>query len=88
MFAVSAVRSLIELLLFVMLGRGTLRLLAGRAAANNAVIRLFDLILAPPRLALTRLMPRSSQLVRDLTLSGVLLGAWLGLALVKLRLVA
>lgn len=86
MFAISALRSLIELLLFVMLGRSILRLLAGRAAANNAVLRLFDLILAPPRSALSRLMPRSSLFLKDLILSSVLLGAWLGLALLKLRL--
>lgn len=83
MFAVVACRALIELLFWLLVGRGVLTVLAGRASSNNTVLWLFDVVLQPPRTLVARLLPQATLLVRDLVLGALLVLLWLGLALVK-----
>lgn len=44
-----ALRGLLELVLWLMVGRGVLQVLAGRYSGDNAVIRMFDFLLRPVR---------------------------------------
>lgn len=83
MFAVVACRALIELMFWVLLGRGVLALLAGRAASGNSVLWLFDIVLRPPRTLVARVLPRATPPARDLVLGILLVLLWVGLALVK-----
>ena len=79
-----ALRGLLELVLWLMIGRSVLLLLAGRYGADNAVIRMFDFLLRPVRACSTRLMPGLSVCRRDTISFMLLLLVWLGLGLAKL----
>lgn len=87
LFVVVALRALIELIVWLIIGRAVLALLAGRAGADNAILRLFDMVLSPPRALLTRLWPGAGFVARELLLFGLLLSLWLGLAIAKWWLV-
>ena len=52
-----ALRGLLELVLWLMVGRGVLQVLAGRYSGDNAVIRMFDFLLRPVRACSAWLMP-------------------------------
>ena len=49
LFVLVAARAVIELVVWLMIGRVALALLAGRAGADNTILRLFDIVLNPPR---------------------------------------
>ena len=83
LFLVVALRALIELVFWVMIGRITLVLLAGRVATVNSVVQMFDIVLRPPRTVMEWLLPEASPRVRDLALGILLALLWLGLAYVK-----
>ena len=82
-FIVIALRAVIELVVWLLLGRWVLGALAGRAASHNAVLRLFDLLLRPPRRLMARLLPGEGGRRADLALLLGLLLIWLLLGLVK-----
>lgn len=88
LFAVVALRAVIELVVWVMMGRAVLHLLAGRASADNAVLRLFDLFLGPPRVLLGKLWPKAGFVARESLLLGLLIAIWLGLGMAKWWLLA
>lgn len=83
LFLLVSLRAVIELVVWVMIGRLILRLLAGRAAMDNAVLRLFDGFLRPPRALVQRLLPRVSIAWRDGLLFLLLLSLWLSLGVGK-----
>ncbi len=83
-----AIRGLLELVLWLLIGRTALLLLAGRYGADNAVIRMFDFLLKPVRACSDRLMPTVSGAVKDAVIFILLLLIWLGLGVAKLTLVA
>lgn len=85
-YTVVALRGVIELVLWVMLGRMLLRMLAGASATNNSVLRLFDAFLKPPRTLVLYLLPRRSAATREGALLIILFGAWVALAFCKLWL--
>ena len=82
LFIVVALRAVIELVVWLLLGRWVLGALAGQAASHNAVLRLFDLLLRPPRRLMVRLWPRAGGR-GDLTLLLSSLLIWLLLGLMK-----
>lgn len=83
-FAISALRAVIELIGWCLLGQGVLALLAGRGRQGNPIYRLFDLITRPPRHAVAGMLGRSpdSLLVGMLTLV-LLFAVWVGLAIYR-----
>ena len=83
LFLLVSLRAVIELIVWVMIGRLILRLLAGRAAPDNAVLCLFDGFLRPPRALVLRLLPGASIALRDGLLFLLLLSLWLGLGVGK-----
>ena len=83
LFVVVALRALIELVVWVIVGRAVLRLLAGRAGADNMVLWLFDLFLGPPRALLGKLWPQASFVASECLLLGLLISFWLGLGVAK-----
>ena len=82
-----AIRGLLELVLWLLIGRAALVLLAGRYGTDNAVIRMFDFLLKPVRACSDRLMPAVSGAVKDALTFISLLLIWLGLGVAKLALV-
>lgn len=87
LFLVVSLRGLIELVLWVLLGRAVLRLLAGRRADENVILAFFDLLLRPPRAAMSSLLPGMQPLVRDSLLVALLVLIWLALAFCKTWLI-
>ena len=88
LFVLIALRAMIDLVAWVLMGRLALRLLAGRAGQDNAVLGLFDAFLNPPRALLIKLMPHESLLVRDGLLFLLLVSLWLALGVGKWWLLA
>ena len=82
-FVVIALRAIIELVVWLLLGRWILMALAGQSAGNNAVLHLFDLLLRPPRRLMARLWPGGGGGRADIALLFGLLLLWLLLGLVK-----
>lgn len=82
-----AVRAIVELILWLIVGRAALRLLAGSAAADNVVLRLFDIVLGPPRKLVARLWPGAGFPGREWLLFGLLISVWLALGVGKWWLV-
>ncbi|MBU3657333.1 MAG: hypothetical protein FGM35_04795 [Rhodocyclaceae bacterium] len=87
LFLVVSFRALIELVIWVLLGRAVLSLLAGRRAGDNTILVFFDVLLGPPRRLVSRLMPGLQPLMRDGLLLLVLAVAWVGLAFCKAWLI-
>jgi len=85
--AIIAVRGLLELVLWLMIGRSVLVLLAGRYGADNAVIRMFDFLLRPVRACGARCLPGLSVCRRDAVSFLLLFVIWLGLGIAKLAVV-
>lgn len=83
-----AIRGLLELVLWLMIGRSLLVLLAGRYGADNAVIRMFDFLLRPVRACSSKLLPGLSGSRRDTWSFLLLLLIWLGLGVAKLTVAA
>ncbi|MGV0999168.1 MAG: hypothetical protein ACOYBQ_07560 [Fluviibacter sp.] len=83
LFAVVALRGVIELVLWLLIGRAVLALLAGRQAMGNGVLRVFDFLLSPLRQFAQRCAPACAPGMRDLLLFMALFAAWLALAFVK-----
>lgn len=82
-YAVSAVRAMVEVAMFCLLGQGVLALLAGPSRDSNPIYRLFELITRPVIQGLRALLPaafperRLSFLAFFLLLVLWLLLAWL-----------
>ena len=83
LFGVVALRAIIELLVWLIIGRAVLRLIAGQAAVGNPIIRIFDVVLDPPRALAGRLWPAAGAVGREWFLLGLLVLLWLGLGLGK-----
>ena len=83
LFGVMALRAIIELLVWLIIGRAVLRLIAGRPAASNPIVRIFDVVLGPPRALVGRLWPAAGGAGREWFLLGLLVLLWLGLGLGK-----
>ncbi len=82
-----ALRGLLELVLWLMVGRGVLQVLAGRYSGDNAVIRMFDFLLRPVRACSARLMPGLAACRRNTVSFVLLLLIWLALGVGKMLLV-
>lgn len=80
---VVAFRGVLELVLWLFVGRGLLALLAASSADRNGVLRMFDFLLRPVRAGADRLLARIPVCRRDLVSFLVLLVLWFGLGLSK-----
>lgn len=83
MFVAVALRAIIELLVWLIIGRVLLRLIAGRAAGENPIVQIFDVVLDPPRAWVGRLWPGIRPAGREWLLFSLLMLLWLGLGLGK-----
>ncbi|MEN9901912.1 MAG: hypothetical protein RL651_576 [Pseudomonadota bacterium] len=83
-----SIRGLLELVLWLLIGRTVLVVLAGRYGSDNPVIRTFDFLLKPVRACSDSLMPALTGKVKDAVMFILLLLIWLGLGVAKLTLVA
>lgn len=88
MSLIVALRGLLELVLWLMVGRNVLLLLAGRYSSDNAVIRMFDFLLRPVRACSGWLMPGLAACRRDTVSFFLLLLIWLALGFGKMFLAA
>ena len=57
LFAISALRAVVEMLAMCLLAQGVLYLLAGQRRADNPIYRLFALLTHPPRRLVASLLP-------------------------------
>lgn len=80
-FCLGALRAIVEMLGYCLLGQAFLYILAGRQRAGNPVYQLLSLITRPPRRLCARFMPADSSgpLVGSLCFA-VLVVLWFGLA--------
>ena len=83
-----AIRGLLELLIWLIIGRTVLAVLAGRYGSDNPVIRMFDFLLKPVRACSDRLMPGFAAYLKDAVMFMLLLLIWLGLGVAKLTVVS
>ncbi len=81
LFAIGALRAIVEMLGLCLLAQAVLYPLCGRQRADNPIYRLFALITAGPRRLVARLLPAgtASALVGGLCFI-LLFTAWIGLA--------
>lgn len=82
-----AIRATLELVLWLIMGRSALAILAGRHAAGNSVLRMFDFLLRPVRVVSNWLMPHCSYLKREWLSFFLVLLLWFGLGIGKLLVV-
>ena len=85
---VVALRGLLELVLWLFVGRGVLVFLAGSPGDRNGVLRMFDFLLRPVRAVADRLLARIPLCRRDLVSFLLLLILWFGLGVSKFFLAA
>ena len=84
LFAISALRAIVEMLSLCLLGRWVLALLAGKKRDGNPVYQLFSLITRGPCAIVARLLPggtRTSTIV--LVTGSLLLFLWISLAILR-----
>ena len=82
-----AIRGLLELVIWLIIGRTVLAVLAGRYGSDNPVIRMFDFLLKPVCACSDRLMPGFAAHLKDAVIFMLLLLIWLGLGVAKLTVV-
>ena len=83
---VVAGRGVLELVLWLFIGRFILVMLAGKYGIDNAVIRMFDFLLRPVRVVASWLMTGCRTGRRDTVCFMLLLLVWFGLGMAKLAL--
>lgn len=79
-----ALRGVLELALWLLIGRAVLLVLAGRYGTDNPVARMFDFFLRPVRACSVLLMPGWQLGRRDIVSFVLLLVIWFGLGVAKL----
>ena len=83
LWLVIGLRALIEMIVWLMLGRGVLKLLAGPAGSDNVILQFFDFLLKPPRTAMCWLFPGWSVSARERVLFALLISLWFALGVAK-----
>lgn len=83
LFLISALRAVIEMMVWCLIGQAALHVLAGQRRASNPIYRLFDLITTPPRRLLAFILPSATNQTIGLMCLVILLLLWLGLALMR-----
>ncbi|MFZ2266580.1 MAG: hypothetical protein WAV95_03295 [Azonexus sp.] len=80
-FLLGALRGIVEMLGYCLLGQAFLYLLAGPKRASNPIYQLLSLITRPPRHLCARLLPTgSSGLLVGIICFVILVLLWIGLA--------
>ncbi len=84
LFAISALRAIVEMLLLCLMGQGILALLAGKKRDGNHVYQLFSLITRGPRAIVAHLLPDGTRASTIALATGVvLLFLWISLAILR-----
>lgn len=84
LFAISALRAIVEMLLLCLLGQGVLAMLAGKKREGNPIYQLFSLITRGPCAIVARLLPDGTRaLTISLATGVVLLFLWISLAILR-----
>lgn len=84
LFAIAALRAIIEMLGLCLLAQATLYLLAGRRRDGNPIYRLFALVTHFPRRAVAILLPKNAPgWLAGMILFLLLFVLWIGLALAR-----
>ena len=84
LFAISALRAIVEMLLLCLMGQGVLALLAGKKRDGNPVYQLFSLITRGPRAIVAHLLPDGTRKSTITLLTGTsLLFLWISLAILR-----
>ncbi len=83
LFVLVLLRGVMELIIWLIVGRAVLRLLAGPTGDNNVILRLFDVVLNAPRTLVTRVIPGVGFAGREWVLFGLLISLWLALGMAK-----
>ena len=87
-FCLSALRAVIELMIWSLLAQVLLALIAGRQRRENTIYRFFSLLTTPPRRLLACCLPtKTPTWLLPLLTFIALLGLWLGLALARKLLI-
>ncbi len=83
-FLIGALRAVIELIGWSLLGQGVLAVVSGKRRQGNVIYRLFELITRPPRLGVATLVrrPVDSPLIAVICFV-ILLIFWIGLAILR-----
>lgn len=80
-FLLGALRAIVEMLGYCLLGQAFLYLLAGKKRQGNPIYQLLSLITRPPRKLCARLLPNgSSGMLVGMFSFAILVVLWLGLA--------
>ena len=80
-FAISALRAVVEMIGLCLIGQGVLYLLAGSRRQQNAIYRFFDLLTRPPLQLAALLLPRGApEMLVGLLALMLLFMLWIGLA--------
>lgn len=83
-FAISALRAIVEMLLLCVLGQGVLALLSGKKRDCNPVYQLFSLITRGPCAIVARLLPDGTRPSTVAVVTGtLLLFLWISLAILR-----
>lgn len=83
-FAISALRAVIEMLGWCLIGKAVLGLLGGGRGGGNPVYAFFDLVTSPPRKLLGSCLPKGlAEAWIDLLTFAVLFASWVGLAIMR-----
>lgn len=81
LFLLGALRAIVEMLGYCLLGQAVLYLLAGNKRAANPIYQLLSLITRPPRQLCARLLPAGTSSLRVASLCfAILVVLWIGLA--------
>ena len=84
LFAISALRAIVEMLLLCFMGQGVLALLAGKKRDGNPVYQLFSLITRGPCTIVARLLPDGTRTSTIALVTGsLLLFLWISLAILR-----
>lgn len=84
LFAISALRAVLEMIGLCLIGQGALYLLAGQGRESNAIYRLFQLITGPLVRLVALPLPRSAPApIVGLLTFAVLFSGWIGLAILR-----
>lgn len=84
LFAIAALRAIVEMLGLCLLAQGVLHVISGRRRADNHMYRLFALLTRFPRRIVAVLLPAGTpQWAIGLTCFIVLFVLWIGLALAR-----
>ena len=84
LFAIGALRAIVEMLGLCLIAQGVLYLVTGQERVANPIYQLFSVITAPPRKLLSRLLPGGTNATTiGIVCLALLFLLWAGLAILR-----